>query len=153
NRQAEKAVVYVRHTVPDGYKLTKAPAAQERYGISYLFRVELAANGKSDVELEETTPIFRTTDIRSPDGMELVRAYLSSATLHGELKKKVGNLLAMQKEMADFEQQIATLRDQMQEYRARMDELHGQILSLREVRTGAALLKALEGKMKEISDK
>jgi hypothetical protein len=31
--------------------------------------------------------------------------------------------------------------------------LHGQILSLREVRTGAALLKALEKKMQDISDK
>jgi hypothetical protein len=34
-----------------------------------------------------------------------------------------------------------------------MDELHAQILSLREVRTGAALLKALEKKMQDISDK
>src|SRR3954453_18686623 len=34
-----------------------------------------------------------------------------------------------------------------------MDELHGQILSLREVRTGATLLNALEKKMKDISDK
>ena len=41
----------------------------------------------------------------------------------------------------------------MQEYRTRMDELHGQILSLREVRTGAVLLTALEKKMKDISDK
>ena len=49
--------------------------------------------------------------------------------------------------------QIETTREQMQEYRGRMDELHGQILSLREVRTGATLLNALEKKMKDISDK
>jgi hypothetical protein len=153
NRQDEKAVVYVRHTVRDGYKLTKSPATSERLGIAYLFRVELQPKGKSDVEIEETTPLFKTTDIRSPDGMELIRAFLSSASLHGALKKRVTDLLALQKDMANIEQQISTIRDQMQEYRQRMDELHAQILSLREVKTGAALLKSLEGKMQEVSDR
>jgi len=66
---------------------------------------------------------------------------------------QVNDLLKLQKETANIEQQIETTREQMQEYRSRMDELHGQILSLREVRTGAALLTALERKMKDISDK
>jgi uncharacterized coiled-coil DUF342 family protein len=65
----------------------------------------------------------------------------------------VNELLKLQEETANIEQQIETTREQMQEYRSRMDELHGQILSLREVRTGAALLKALEKKMQDISDK
>jgi chromosome segregation ATPase len=65
----------------------------------------------------------------------------------------VAELLKLQKETANVEQQIETTREQMQEYRARMDELHGQILSLREVATGATLLKALEKKMQDISDK
>ena len=65
----------------------------------------------------------------------------------------MNQLLKLQKETANVEQQIETTREQMQEYRNRMDELHGQIRSLREVRTGAALLKALEKKMQDISNK
>jgi flagellar biosynthesis chaperone FliJ len=65
----------------------------------------------------------------------------------------VNDLLKMHKETANIEHQIETTREQMQEYRSRMDELHGQIVTLREVRTGAALLKALEKKMQDISDK
>ena len=153
NRQDEKAVVYVRHTVPPGYKLTKAPAVSERMGIAHLFRVELDPGGKADVEIEEATPVFKTTDVRAADGMDLVKAYLLSAAGNEALRKQVAELLKLQKEMANIEQQIETTREQMQEYRTRMDELHAQIVSLREVRTGAALLTALEKKMQEITDK
>jgi hypothetical protein len=153
NRQDEKSVVYVRHTVQPGYKLTKSPAVSERMGLAHLFRVELAPKGKTEVEIEEVTPVFKTTDVRAADGMDLVRVYLGSAAGNEALRNQVNDLLKLQKETANIEQQIETTREQMQEYRNRMDELHGQILSLREVRTGAALLKALEKKMQDISDK
>ena len=153
NRQDEKSVVYIRHTVQPGYKLTKAPAVSERMGLAHLFRVELAPKGKTEVEIEEVTPVFKTTDVRAADGMDLVRVYLLSAAGNEALRKQVAELLKLQKETANIEQQIETTREQMQEYRTRMDELHGQILSLREVRTGAVLLTALEKKMKDISDK
>lgn len=151
NRQDAAAVVYVRHSVPDGYKLSKGPTAYERLGVAYLFRVEVAGRGKADVTIEAATPLLKTTDIRTPDGMELVRVYLSSATAQGPLKAQVDGLLKLHKDMANIEQQIATTREQMQEYRARMDELHNQIFTLREVRTGASLLKSLEAKMQEMS--
>ncbi|HSY39907.1 MAG TPA: DUF4139 domain-containing protein [Polyangia bacterium] len=153
NRQDEKSVVYIRHTVQPGYRLTKAPAVSERMGLAHLFRVELAPKGKTEVAIEEETPVFKTTDVRASDGMDLVRVYLLSAAGNEALRKQVADLLKLQKETANIEQQIETTREQMQEYRTRMDELHGQILSLREVRTGAVLLTALEKKMKDISDK
>ena len=153
NRQDEKSVVYIRHTVQPGYKLTKAPAVSERMGLAHLFRVELAPKAKTEVEIEEVTPVFKTTDVRAADGMDLVRVFLLSDAGNEALRKQVAELLKLQKETANIEQQIETTREQMQEYRTRMDELHGQILSLREVRTGAVLLTALEKKMKDISDK
>jgi uncharacterized membrane-anchored protein YhcB (DUF1043 family) len=97
--------------------------------------------------------VFKTTDVRAADGMDLVRVYLSTAAGNATLRNQVNELLKLQKETANVEQQIETTREQMQEYRSRMDELHAQILTLREVRTGAALLKALEKKMQDISDK
>jgi predicted nuclease with TOPRIM domain len=122
-------------------------------GQAHLFRIELPPKGNAEVEIEEVTPVFRTTDVRASDGMDLVRVFLTSATGNEALRNQVNELLKLQKETANVEQQIETTREQMQEYRARMDELHGQILSLREVATGATLLKALEKKMQDISDK
>lgn len=88
NRLDEKVSVYVRHTLLPGYKLIKSPAKSERMGLAYLFRVELEPKGKTEVVLEETTPVFKSTDIRANEGMELIQAYLSSAA-SGLLKEQV----------------------------------------------------------------
>jgi len=153
NRQAEKATVYVRHTVADGYKLTKAPDHRERLGAAYLFRVELEPGAKAELTIEESTPIFKSTDIRSPAGMDMVTAYLSSAAAEGPLKAAVGELLKLHREMANTEQRIQTTRDQMEEYRTRMDELHAQIVTLKVVKTAGPLMQSLEKKLTEVSDK
>jgi hypothetical protein len=153
NRLSTPAVVYVRHAVTPGFHASKAPADPEHVGGADLYRVQVAGFGKEEVVLEETTAIYRTTDVRSPEGIELVRAYVSSAALEGPLKGQVEELLKTQKDMADDEQRIATLREQMAEYRQRMDELHAQIVTLRAVRTAGPLMASLERKMQEVSDK
>ena len=152
NRQDEKAAVYIRHTVRPGYTLTKSPAKHERMGAAYLFRIELDPKGKVEVALEETTETLQSTDIRANAGLDLILAYVTKAAA-GPLKDEVAKLVAMQKEAANVEQQIATTRDQMQEYRARMDELHAQIVTLTEAKSGAALLRDLQRKMQEISQR
>ncbi|UQA61927.1 DUF4139 domain-containing protein [Polyangium aurulentum] len=153
NRLQDKATVYVRHSVAAGYKLAKAPKSQERIGESYLFRVDLPPSAKVDVEIEEDTPLFRSTDIRSDVGMEMVRVYLSSAAVDGRLKESVGKLLDLQKEMGNLEQRMTTMREQMDEYRQRMDELHAQIVTLKAVKSGGPLMQSLEKKMSEVSDR
>jgi|GEM_PF-4286646 len=124
NRLAEKATVYVKHTVPAGYTLAKLTTPNERLGEAYLFRVILEPNKKTDLTIDESTPVFTTTDIRSPEGTGLIRAYLSSAAVEGPLKKHVDDLLHLNTEMTNIEQRISSTRDQMAEYRTRMDELH-----------------------------
>jgi hypothetical protein len=154
NRLMERATVYVKHTVPNGYTLAKKTTPRERLGEAHLFRVDLEPNAKSELEIEEATPVFTTTDIRSPEGMGLIRAYLSSAIVEGQLKKQVDELLRLNTEMTNIEQRIASTREQMSEYRTRMDELHAQIVTLRAVRmTSGSLLTNLERKLGDISDK
>jgi len=154
NRLMEKAIVYVRHTVPAGYALAKSGAPNEKLGEAFLFRVVLDPTSKSELNIEESTPVFSTTDIRSPEGMGLIRAYLSAAAVEGPLKKQVDDLLRLNTDMTNIEQRIASTRDQMAEYRTRMDELHAQIVTLRAVKmTSGSLLSNLEKKLGDISDK
>ena len=163
NRLPERATVYLRHTVAAGYKLTKAPehstdallkgSTAEHLGGAHLFRVELEPNGKTDVIVEEATPVFRSTDIRTTAGQDLVRAYLSSAVLEGPLKGEIEKLLKLNGDMSKIEQQIATAREQMGEYRMRMDELHAQLVTLKAVKTAGPLMAHLEKKLQEISEK
>ena len=153
NRLQDKATVYVRHSVSPGFKLSKAPPSQERFGESYLFRIEIPAGAKVEVDIEEETPLFKSTDIRSNVGMEMVRVHLSSAAASGPLKESVTKLLELQKEMANLEQRITTSREQMAEYRQRLDELHAQIVTLKVVKSGGPLMQSLEKKMQEVSDR
>jgi len=153
NRLAEDTNVYVRHTVPKGFKLTKHPENVERLGEAHLFRVKVPANGKVEVVIEEETPIFKSVDMRSAMGMDLVRAFVSSAALTGDVAGKLKGLLELQKELGNTEQKIETQREQMSEYRARMDELHLQVVTLKAVKTGGSLMRNLEKKMEEVSDK
>lgn len=165
NRLPEKATVYLRHTVASGYKLTKAPekvttgekkvsgSDAEHLAGAHLFRVELEPNGKSEVIIEEATPVFRSTDIRTPAGLDLVRAYLNNAALEGPLKAEVEKLLKLHSDMMKIEQQIATAREQMGEYRMRMDELHAQLVTLKAVKTAGPLMQHLEKKLQEVSEK
>lgn len=154
NRMNEPAKVFVRHTVPEGYELRKAPPAEERLAGAPLLRVELGPGEKREVVIEEATPLFKTTDIRTPDGMELVRAHLSSAAMADpNLRAAVEALVELQKEIGNHEQRIATMREQMSEYRARMDELHAQLVTLKAVKTAGPLMKALEKKLEETNDK
>ncbi|MDB5220650.1 MAG: hypothetical protein JWO86_8577, partial [Myxococcaceae bacterium] len=162
NRLPERTTVYLRHTVAAGYKLTKAPdrstetpikgSAAEHLAGAHLFRVELEPNGKTDVIVEEATPVFRSTDIRTTAGQDLVRAYLSSSVVEGPLKAEIEKLLKLNAEMSKIEQQIATAREQMGEYRQRMDELHGQLFTLKAVKQAGPLMAHLEKKLQEVSE-
>lgn len=153
NRMQDKATVYVRHNVAAGYTLAKSPPSPERMGESYLFRIDIPAGEKVEVVIEEETPVFKSTDIRSNVGMEMVRVYLSSGAATGKLKEAVGTLLDIQKEIGDYEQRINTQREQMAEYRQRLDELHAQIVTLKLVKSAGPLTQNLEKKMQEMSDR
>jgi len=155
NRLDERATVYVRHTVPTDYKLVTAPpgAGDEKLGSANLLRVVLEPHGKVDVAIEEATPVFRTIDVRAPESIEQVRVFLTRAAVAGPVKQQVEVLLKLNKEMADIDQRIVTTREQMAEYRARMNELHDQIFTLKAVRTAGPLMQSLEAKMQEVSDK
>jgi len=155
NRLDERAIVYVRHTVPAGYKLSATPAGSgdEKLGAANLLRVTIEPHGKTEVAIEEVTPVFKTIDVRSPESIEEVRVFLSKAAVTAGLRQQVDLLLKLNKDMADVDAHIATTRDQMVEYRARMNELHEQIFTLKAVRTAGPLMRSLETKMQEISDK
>lgn len=152
NRGREPVAVFVKHTVPAGYALSKAPPVAEKIGGADLFRVDVPAGGHTELVLEEATPVSRTCDIRTVPGMDLVRAYLSSAAATGPLKDQVTALLQAHQEMARLDQQITGTREQMNDYRGRMDELHAQLVTLKAVKTAGPLMGHLAKKLQEVSD-
>ena len=153
NRQRVATVVLVRHTVPRGWTLGKSPKVAEQYGDARLFRIELPAGESRSLEIEETTPMTRTLDLRSPVAMDLVRVWLETPQADAPLVEDMRKLLKLNAEMASHEEAIESLRQRGEEFRARLDELHGQIVSLELVKTAGSLMTHLKTKMKEISER
>ena len=153
NRLTTAATVLVRHTVRKGWTLAKSPKLYEKLGESHLFEVALGAGETKTIEIDEATPLTKTVDLRSPMGVGLVRVYLETPQTDTRFSEPMKKLLSVYTEMANHEQGIDSLRDQMDEYRERLDELHMQIVSLKAFKAGGTLMKHLQDKMAEISQK
>jgi len=155
NRLPSPAVVYLKHHIRPGYKLTKSPdgaVVKEKLDGAQIAQVKVPANGKLEVFFEEATPITRSIDIRTTEGLSQVRLFLQTSG-EGPLRKAVDDLIKLNDDMVKVQHQIATTRAQMDEYKQRIDELHTQIVTLKAVKSAGPLMASLEKKMQEFSDK
>ncbi len=153
NRLNKPATVYVRHTVEPGWKLSRGPRDVERLGNAHLFRVVVPARSSGHLVIEERTPLEKTLDLRNDSGIAMLELYLADAKdADSALASKLQEVLTLHRAIADQELAIETQRKRLDDYRVRMDELHAQIVTLKAVRSGGALMKHLGLKMQGISD-
>jgi len=145
--------VYVRHTTEKGWLLLDAPESYERLGDAHLFEIAVGAGETKTVEISEATPLTRTLDLSSPTTLDMMKVFVASPHPSAELKQQLTELLAIHREVIDTGEKIVSLRERLVEYRVRMDELNDQILSLRKVKTATSLLRNLQDKMKDISNR
>ncbi|HEX4423734.1 MAG TPA: OmpA family protein [Kofleriaceae bacterium] len=153
NRLNQIAKVFIRHTVNKGWTLLESPPAFERVGDAHLFEIQLAPNEVKDVMIAEATPIQRTLDLSADVTLDMMKVWLDAPEGTPELKDQLRKLLGIHKSLIDLGQAQDSLRRRLDDYRQRMDELHGQILTLQAVKTGGDLMGHLKTKMKEISDR
>jgi len=153
NRLNQIAKVFIRHTVNKGWTLIDAPPAFERVGDAHLFEVQLQPNEVKDVMIAEATPIERTLDLSADVTLDMMKVWVEAPEGTPALKEQLKKLLGIHKTLVDLAQEQDSLRRRLSDYRERMDELHGQILTLTAVKTGGELMGHLKTKMKEISDR
>jgi hypothetical protein len=154
NRSDADARVFVRHRVEAGWELRPSGLALERLAGDYLFPVRVPARSAVEIGVEESRPEERTVDIRPPQGARSVGLYLQHAgSLPPALRAALEEVLGLYRDMADIEQRISTLGDQMNEYRQRVDEINVQLVTLRKVRTAQELGRHLAKKMQEMSER
>ncbi len=145
--------VYVRHTVGKGWTLIDAPETFERIADAHLFEIDLPAGKTKEVDISEATPMVRTLDLDADPSLEMMKVFVESGDPGPELKAQLEDLLKLHHDMVDGKEKIDSLRRRNAEYRVRMDELHGQIVTLKAVKSGGDLLKHLKAKMKDISNR
>ncbi|MGH2901062.1 MAG: hypothetical protein ACRDMZ_20470, partial [Solirubrobacteraceae bacterium] len=153
NRLNQVAKVFIRHTLNKGWTLLDAPPAFERVGDAHLFEVQLRPNEVKEVMIAEATPIERTLDLSADVTLEMMKVWIEAPEGTPELKDQLRKLLGIHKSLVDLAQEQDSLRRRLADYKSRMDDLHGQIVTLQVVKTGGELMGHLKTKMKEISDR
>jgi hypothetical protein len=153
NRLPQLAKVYLRHTVNKGWKLIESPPMFERHGDAHLFEVDLKPGESREVDIAEATPMERTLDLNADVTLDMMKVYVESATGTPELKAQLEKLLKIHKTLVDLTEEQSSIRRRLDDYRERMDELHGQILTLTAVKTGGELMTHLKEKMTDISNR
>ena len=147
------STVYLRHRLEPGWALVEAPSAFTRVGDSQLFQVDLAAGQTASVTIAEATPVQRTLELSSEQALGMMTLYVREDAPTTELKAQIAALLATHRGTADLLDKIATLRDELAEYRMRSGELHAQLVTLKAVKTGGELMQTLRTRLAEVSDR
>lgn len=154
NRGKQSVEVFVRHKVAPGFTLTQASAAKvEKLSGAHLFSVDVPAGEAVELVIEEWTPLMKTVDIRTDQGIRDVSLFLRSGNVDAELKKKLGGVIDSHRDAVNLQEKIDLLADQMRVYRTRIDEINVQLFSLKKVPQAAKLRGHLATKMEEISNK
>jgi hypothetical protein len=153
NRGSAPAELYVRHAVPAGWKLEAEQGKFEKLGEAYLFPVTVPAKGSVELSIEESTPVMKTIDIRTDPGVRAIELFLKTAKLDAALQSKLAEIVRMHSEIHDMQEKVGTLESQMRVFRTRIDEIHAQLVTLRNVPTAQQLSRHLAQKMEEISNR
>jgi chromosome segregation ATPase len=139
--------------VQTGFELRDSKRAVEKLGGAHLFPVTVSAGQAVDIEIEEATPIRKTIDIRTEEGIGAIELYLKKSHADPELEAKLRDIVKTYSAIADLDERMVVLADQMSVYRSRVDELNVQLVTLKKVAQAQKLSRHLSDKMQEISEK
>ena len=154
NRDTKPAIVYVRHPITEGFKLEAPASGVEKLGGAYLFAVTVPANDSLSLAIEESTPMQKSLDIRTDEGISALGLYLHSASkLEPELETKLTHIVERHRAMVELGERLATIQAQSNVYRERIEEINTQLVSLRRVTQANELSRHLAKKMEEISQR
>jgi len=95
----------------------------------------------------------RTLDLNADVTLEMMKVFVEAPEGGAEIKEQLRKLLGIHKGLIDLAQEQESLRRRLGDYKERMDELHGQIVTLQAVKTGGDLMSHLKTKMRDISDR
>jgi hypothetical protein len=153
SRLDQPAKVFLRYQPEAGWTLEDPKLKKLEVGTTSLYEVDVPPKGTVDVEIAESAPMERTLELSSDSALDMMKVYLDEPDASPALKKQLETLLAAHRKAADLAAKIATLREQLGEYKSRSGELHAQIVTLRAVRTTGDLMEGLHAKLLETSNK
>ena len=153
SRSTDKARVYLRHRLASGWTLVEAPSTFTTVGDSQLFEIDLGPGETKYVNITEATPVQRTFELGSDEALGMMKVFIAEPAASPQLRAQIEAVLATHHSGSDLMDKIATLREQLAEYRSRSGELNAQLVTLKAVRTSGELMATLRAKQADMSER
>jgi hypothetical protein len=153
SRLSTPTKLFLRHRLQSGWTLVDGPPRHLTVGDSQLFELDLGPGETRYVTIAEATPVEKRLDLNQDAPLAMMKLYIDDPSASPRLKTQITALLATHQDAVDLVDKIATLRDQLAEYRERSGELHAQLVTLKLVRTAGDLRRQLEQRLAEMSDR
>jgi hypothetical protein len=147
------STVYVRHKLEQNWLVVDEPSKPMKVGDSQLYKIDVGPGETKYVSMIEATPVEKSFDLASDEALGMMKVFINEPDASPKLKEQITAMLATHRDAADMQDKIATLRDQLVEYRQRSGELHAQVVTLKAVKTGGELLQTLKTRLTEMADR
>jgi len=152
NRSGEKATLYVQRQHRTGWKLT-----QPKDGIlvekkHYFVPIELAAKGKTEVEVKEETPVRRWVGLSSTLAKEAIALYLRDPAADPKISGPLKEALALQEQIGTLDREIARLNRAKQTYSERQGQVRDNLKLLGKSIRNADLAQKLTTTLKQLEN-
>ncbi|MFN0248133.1 MAG: carboxypeptidase regulatory-like domain-containing protein [Kofleriaceae bacterium] len=145
--------VYLRHRLAEGWALVEAPSTFTKVGDSQLFEVDLGPSETKYVNITEATPVQRTFELGTDEALGMMKVFIAEPDASPQLRAQIEAMLATHRAAVDLVDRIATLREQLAEYRSRSGELNAQLVTLKAVRTSGELMTTLRAKQSDMAER
>jgi hypothetical protein len=143
NGSGEEVTLYVRRERRPGWKLVGAEHVIEEGGAYYL-PIKLAKSGRTQVTVEEQTPVQRSVDIWNALGRQVIGLYISDAKSNPKLVAQLKEALDLQGRAGTLDAQIQTLEEQRGTLAQRQKEVRDNLQVLGKASKNDDLKKKLE---------
>jgi hypothetical protein len=153
SRLTEPTTLYVLHPIDDEWTPLAEPSQPERIAGARVYPIKLGPGERTTVTISEARPLEQEIRLNAPETTALLEAYVATPDADTKLKTELDRLLALHRALVDQEQRIVSLRERADEFRARQNELVGEIVALQKAKAGGDLLAHLQQKAKEVATK
>jgi hypothetical protein len=153
NRSGEKATLYVQRQHRAGWTLTqpnKGVLVEKEY---YFAPVQVAAQGKTDFEVREETPVRRSVSLFSQEGRQAIGLYLQNASADPKVMVTLREVLELQTQVSKLEEELARLRREKDTFSERQDQVRENLKLLGKSVRNADLANKLTATLLQLETK
>ncbi|MBI2896138.1 MAG: DUF4139 domain-containing protein [Deltaproteobacteria bacterium] len=150
NGGSEPIKVYVRHNRIHGATLHEPPEGTEMTARDALVPIRVPPRGRTEIRVEERTPVERVVDFMSEPAAEAIALYLSGAAIDAAAGPALQRALEIRRELRQVTDRLQTATQERGELERNAEETRQNIEAIRTVARAADLRARLVRRLSDL---